>query len=147
MALRVHLPGTGRSFASGISVKVDTGESPDFSVFERLLPAGWTGPPRHLHHEYDEAFYVLDGSVDFHLDEGTCSCPAGSVVFVPRGAVHTFANPADAPARLLVITTAEALSLVEGLAALPGGPAAPDPVAAAALFARHRSDVLDGDSP
>ena len=36
------------------------------SAVENTLPARWDGPPLH-HHEFDEAFYVLDGELTFQL--------------------------------------------------------------------------------
>ena len=36
------------------------------SVIENTLPARWDGPPLH-HHEFDEAFYVLDGEITFQV--------------------------------------------------------------------------------
>lgn len=30
------------------------------------VPPGWAGPPLH-HHDFDEAFYVLDGELTFQL--------------------------------------------------------------------------------
>ena len=32
------------------------------SLVENLVPAHWQGPPLH-HHDFDEAFYVLDGEL------------------------------------------------------------------------------------
>ena len=47
------------------------------------------GPPPHSH-DWDEAFFVLKGSVDFTSDNKTESCFPGTLVFVPGGAVHSF---------------------------------------------------------
>ena len=98
-------PGGGRIFGPGIQAKVEYDQSDDFAVFESALPPAWDGPPPHLHRAYDEAFYVIDGSVAFSLDGTTTDCPAGSFVFVPRGAAHGFGNPTPVPARILVITS------------------------------------------
>jgi uncharacterized cupin superfamily protein len=61
-------PGNGRSFGPGISVKVEPGASPDFAVFESVVPPLWPGPGPHRHRAYDEAVYVLDGTIVFTLD-------------------------------------------------------------------------------
>ena len=38
------------------------------SMIENRVPAGWEGPPLH-HHEFDEAFYVLEGELTFQLGD------------------------------------------------------------------------------
>ncbi|MCM0613000.1 cupin domain-containing protein [Marinobacter sediminum] len=47
------------------------------------------GPPPHSH-DWDEAFFVLKGSVDFTCEGKLETCPPGTLVFVPGGAVHSF---------------------------------------------------------
>ena len=47
------------------------------------------GPPPHSH-EWDEAFFVLEGSVDFTCDGKSETCVPGTLVFVPGGTVHSF---------------------------------------------------------
>ena len=67
-------------------------------------PAPGAGPPLH-HHDFDEAFYVIEGELTFQLrDELTMARP-GDLVFAPRGVAHTFANLSEAPARQLIICT------------------------------------------
>jgi mannose-6-phosphate isomerase-like protein (cupin superfamily) len=61
------------------------------------------GPEPHVHHEEDDAFYVLDGELTFELDEGDVSAPEGTFVLVPPGVNHTFANALDRPTRVLNI--------------------------------------------
>src|SRR5215210_5618011 len=58
------------------------------SVIENLVPAGWGGPPLH-HHDFDEAFYVLDGELTFQLRDELVLARRGEVVFAPRGVHHT----------------------------------------------------------
>lgn len=59
------------------------------------------GPPQHRHAQHDEGFYVVRGTVRFTVGEETHDAPAGSLVMVPPGAPHTFANPGDEPAVIL----------------------------------------------
>jgi len=63
------------------------------------MPPATAGPPEHLHRTWDEAFIVLDGEMTFLIDGHTHLAPAGSVVFIPRGVLHTFWNAGDLPAR------------------------------------------------
>jgi mannose-6-phosphate isomerase-like protein (cupin superfamily) len=95
-----------------------------------------------VHHSCDEAFYVLDGSVAFFGNGMIRDCPAGSFVFVPRGTVHGFGNPAPAPARILVITSPDAIRLVESIYEELGREGLPDPASMAALYARFDSEIL-----
>ncbi len=48
-----------------------------------------TGPPPHSH-DWDEAFYVLQGSVEFLHAGETTHCAAGTLVHLPAGTVHGF---------------------------------------------------------
>ncbi|WP_329045960.1 alpha/beta fold hydrolase [Amycolatopsis sp. NBC_01488] len=59
------------------------------------------GPPQHRHAQHDEGFYVVRGTVRFTVGEETHDAPAGTLVMVPPGAPHTFANPGDEPAVIL----------------------------------------------
>ena len=77
----------------------------NFTVAEIAMPPRTDGPPPHLHRAMDETFYVLEGTVEFHLDGRVESLAAGSLVHVPRGVPHTFRNPGNTPARLLDLHT------------------------------------------
>src|SRR6202451_2740479 len=68
---------------------------------EITLPPHTDGPPQHRHARHDEGFYVVSGTASFTVGETTYDAPAGTLVMVPPGAPHTFANAADEPAVLL----------------------------------------------
>ena len=59
------------------------------------------GPPQHRHAQHDEGFYVVCGTVRFTSGERSFDAPARTLVMVPPGAPHTFANPGDEPAVML----------------------------------------------
>jgi len=59
------------------------------------------GPPQHRHARHDEGFYVVAGTARFTVGDKTYEAPAGTLVMIPPGAPHTFANPGDEPAVLL----------------------------------------------
>ena len=59
------------------------------------------GPPQHRHARHDEGFYVVSGTARFTVGETVHEAPAGTMVTVPPGAPHTFANPADEPLVML----------------------------------------------
>lgn len=68
-----------------------------------------------MHYHSDEAFYVLEGQMQFLLGEERTVLPSGSLVVVPKGTTHTFATVGDAGARLLVVMTPEVAALVAAL--------------------------------
>ena len=71
------------------------------SLFEVSSPPGG-GPPPHVQHRGDESIYVLEGEFEFLLEDNMTRLEAGSLVFVPRGSLHTHKNVGDGPARMLV---------------------------------------------
>jgi quercetin dioxygenase-like cupin family protein len=84
-------------------------------ILESELPPGG-GFPGHSHDGYEEAFYVLDGSIDYLLDGAWVTAAAGSTIFVPPGREHGFRNTTTRPARHLAISSpAEAMTMIEEL--------------------------------
>jgi mannose-6-phosphate isomerase-like protein (cupin superfamily) len=73
-------------------------------IVESVMPPGAAGPPLHTHH-FDEAFYVLEGVLTFHLDGELVEVGAGELAFAPGGEPHTFTNRGDVPARYLIVCT------------------------------------------
>ena len=59
------------------------------------------GPPQHRHARHDEGFYVVSGAARFTVGETVYDAPAGTLVMIPPGAPHTFANPTDGTTVLL----------------------------------------------
>jgi len=86
-------PGEGRSIdlgEFGMTVKASADETAGaVSVLEAEEPPGF-GPPIHVHHDSAEAFYVLEGEYVMYLEDREVVCPAGSFIFIPRGARHGF---------------------------------------------------------
>lgn len=70
-------------------------------VGEITIPPGATGPPQHRHAEHDEGFYVVSGTARFTVGDTSYDAAAGTLVMVPPGAPHTFANPGEVPVVLL----------------------------------------------
>jgi quercetin dioxygenase-like cupin family protein len=69
-----------------------------------IVPPG-EGPPLRTHANEDECLVVLGGRMRFRLGDDIEDAPAGSLVYVPRGAEHTWQNVGDSPARMLVLFT------------------------------------------
>jgi quercetin dioxygenase-like cupin family protein len=75
-----------------------------FTLGEEIIPPQG-GPPPHTHTREDETFYVLEGELEFVVGGRTISAAAGSVVYGPRGIVHSFRNVVSTPSRMVVIIT------------------------------------------
>ncbi|MFN7976837.1 MAG: cupin domain-containing protein [Vicinamibacterales bacterium] len=74
-----------------------------FGLVEHLsMPPGFASP-YHTHRREDEAFYVLEGRVDFICDGAWTSAGPGTYVFGPRGLAHGFTVVGDAPARMMLL--------------------------------------------
>jgi quercetin dioxygenase-like cupin family protein len=52
-----------------------------------------TGIPIHRHSQMDEAFYVLEGSGIFTLDDEAHPFELGASIFIPKNSWHGFSNP------------------------------------------------------
>jgi mannose-6-phosphate isomerase-like protein (cupin superfamily) len=74
------------------------------SIFETEDHPGY-GPPRHIHHDADETFVLLQGHVDFLLGDVVTSYGPGETVFVPRGTLHSFCVRGTEPARMMTVMT------------------------------------------
>lgn len=61
-------------------------------------PEGF-GPPPHSH-DWDEAFYVLSGTVHFQCEGENHECHPGTLVHVPRNTVHGFSYGKDGGAMM-----------------------------------------------
>lgn len=62
-------------------------------------------PPMHIHSDEEEAFYILEGELEFVLDGEKVHAGPGSYTMIPRGVAHAFRVLTDS-ARMLVIASA-----------------------------------------
>jgi mannose-6-phosphate isomerase-like protein (cupin superfamily) len=107
----------------------------DFIIVEWTAEVGshWIAP-LHVHHEDDEAWYVLSGALGFRLGEDELEAPAGAAVLARRGAAHTYWNAGSTEARYLLVMTPRIAQLITEIH---------QPNAdIAAVFAKHRSAIL-----
>ena len=74
------------------------------SVTEIVVPPHSAGPPLHVHN-FDEAFYLLEGELIFQVEDALEAKGAGEIAFAPRNVAHTLANHSDAPARYMLVCT------------------------------------------
>lgn len=71
-----------------------------WSLMEEDIPAG-LGPPPHRH-DWDEAYYVIEGALDFEIDGKPVRLSAGDFTYLPRNTVHGFKGASPSPARVLI---------------------------------------------
>src|SRR5215475_15692104 len=107
-------------------------------VGEITIPPATTGPPQHRHAEHDEGFYVVSGTARFTVGAQSYDAPAGTLVMVPPGAPHTFANVSDQPAILVNTFTPDLyVQYFRDLRAMAGSGKPMAPEAIAAVMARY----------
>ncbi|MCU0260570.1 MAG: quercetin 2,3-dioxygenase [Ilumatobacteraceae bacterium] len=110
-----------------------------------LTPAA--NPPMHVHHDEDEAFFLLDGEIEFFLGGTSRVAGPGDFVFGPRGVPHRF-EVRSPQARMLVLGTpggGEVFFRAMGEpAAAPTLPVAqePDVPRVISIAAAHGIDIL-----
>jgi quercetin dioxygenase-like cupin family protein len=96
-------PGEGERLETGNRVATIKIGRQELALIEFELHAGFEGPDPHTHDDHVDSFYVLEGEVDFLLEDEWCRLPAGSFVAAPIGVTHAFANRDGQHARLLNI--------------------------------------------
>lgn len=74
------------------------------SIIESEMPAGAKGPPLHTH-EFDEAFYVLEGELTVQVADELRTIGAGEAAFEGGGTPHTLANRSSEVARFVIVCT------------------------------------------
>ena len=91
--------------------------------------------PLHVHHEGDEGFIVLEGTLSVEDDGARYLLNAGELHIVRAGAAHTFATVGDDGARVLCVMTPEIDSLIQRLHD-------PDVTDMAAVWTEHHSSLV-----
>jgi quercetin dioxygenase-like cupin family protein len=101
-------PGEGHSlwvFGELVTYKT-TGQQTGgaYSLFEVASRPG-TGPPPHVQHREEEAFWVLEGKYEFLIEGRTFTASAGSLLYVSKGTLHTHKNVGEDVSRMLLTQT------------------------------------------
>jgi mannose-6-phosphate isomerase-like protein (cupin superfamily) len=87
------------AFGEQITFKLtaaDTGGT--FTLGLDQVPPGG-GPPLHHHLNEDEVFMVLEGRIEYFIENRWIELGPGGVVLAPRNVPHRFRNRGDKPAR------------------------------------------------
>lgn len=117
------------------AVAADT--SGRFSLMERRLPPGGRMPPPHRHERNLEAYFVLEGVVEFRINDEEFEADPGDFVLVPAGARHTFGNTSNNASTLLVLHAPALDRYFEELEELWERPEAPTVAEETELMSRH----------
>ena len=97
------------------SVKLDSVIAIDFKVLAKdtvgdlsvILSSNnfkATGPPIHIHPDFDETFYVTKGEVKFKVGDEIFLPKVGDSMFIPRNVPHAFTILSDTPAAFLIVS-------------------------------------------
>ena len=81
-------------------LKAGTDDAQGRFTFLDQRMAGNYATPYHVHHDEDEAWYVLEGEVTFRTGDERFTAGSGVWVLLPRGVAHGF-RAGDAGARML----------------------------------------------
>ena len=113
-------PGEARSVTFGailVEVYADRAATDGaFALVETTDEEPGSGPPMHIHHDCAESFYVISGAYRMHVEGSDYECPAGSFIYVPKGARHTFQSTEPGSRKLNLYTPAAMVGYFEELA-------------------------------
>jgi mannose-6-phosphate isomerase-like protein (cupin superfamily) len=127
------------SFVSSLAGRQLGGDDSDFVIVEWSdggdSERDWIAP-LHVHHNDDEAWYVLEGGLRFRIANDIFEVGPGRGVLAPKGTPHAYGNAHRGQiARYLLVMTPKILALIRAL----HEPQATDP---AAIFRAHDSELL-----
>jgi quercetin dioxygenase-like cupin family protein len=101
-----HTEGPAYWFLNGLYIVKATSQSTGgaFALIHVTVPPR-NATPYHLHHNEDEAFYVLDGEFTFICDGKKTILGPGGYIFLPRNLPHGLRCSSQLPSTYLNLTT------------------------------------------
>ena len=100
-------PGEGRTsetLGSNMGFKAVTEDTDGhYSLIEYEAGPEFSGPAPHIHMELEEGFYVVQGVFNVQVGDEVVKATVGTFVLIPRGVLHTFANPLPTPSKFLLL--------------------------------------------
>jgi quercetin dioxygenase-like cupin family protein len=63
-----------------------------------------SGPPVHIHPDFDETFYITSGEVKFKVGDEIFQLKTGDSIFIPRNVPHAFTITSDTPGAFLIVS-------------------------------------------
>ena len=122
-----------------VTILASGAQTGSYEIFRQSGPEG-SGPPPHRH-EWDEAFYVVDGEVLFGVDDQQdLVARAGTLVHVPGGSTHWFRFGAGGGA-MISMTSREGASAFFTEVDREVSPTEPDLGALVGIAAAHKIDI------
>ena len=108
-------PDGGRPFADAVFTRPDDAETlrsdvsthrvlcdlPQLTAIDMTFQPEFEGVDPHTHPDHVDAFYVLEGEVEFRADDELHTAPPGFFLAAPRNSVHGFRVAGDEPMRCL----------------------------------------------
>ncbi len=85
-----------------VTVKLSGGETVGGCTILEIETDPGNGPPMHVHHREDEAFYILEGEYEFHVGGRVIRARAGAFLYGPREIPHRYQVVGAARGRILV---------------------------------------------
>jgi len=85
-----------------IDTKVSTLDTNGGLSVSELIDVEKGGPSRHLHHEQEEWFYVVEGEYVIEVGEERYELGPGDSVLAPRKVEHVWAHVGEGTGRLIV---------------------------------------------
>jgi mannose-6-phosphate isomerase-like protein (cupin superfamily) len=116
------------------------------TIGDARMPARTAGPGRHIHSREDEAIYVTSGVLTVEVGDQRHEVGPGSLVWLPRGVPHTFANLSDEPVWTVGVITPSGLEVMfaEIVAYVAGLTGPPDPETITAINAKYGVRAANG---
>jgi mannose-6-phosphate isomerase-like protein (cupin superfamily) len=88
----------------------------------------------HVHHQDDEAWYVLEGRLGFRIGDDIVEAGPGEAVLAARGVAHSYWNASSGLTRYLIVVQPRLMALIDEL---HSGPADYH-----AVFRKYQSELL-----
>ena len=96
-------PGEGERLESEDRVYLVKVARPELCLIEYDTGPNYAGASPHFHERHTDAFFLLEGELEFTLGRETHLGRAGTAVVVPPGNVHAFTSHGSGRARFLNI--------------------------------------------
>ncbi len=151
----VSIPGDGGDarwwFGSLAVIKATAADTGGQMTLVEITEPPDVEAPLHVHHNEDEGFWILDGSVRFEVGGATLEARAGDYAFGPRHIPHRYTVGPDGCRMLFMFTPGGFEDLLRATSEPatartlpPPATEPPDMERLSAVVRAHRSELLDG---
>ncbi|MDE1178541.1 MAG: cupin domain-containing protein [Edaphobacter sp.] len=86
-----------------LKTRHETGNT--LEVYEMTLPPTTGAPVPHIHRDYDEIVFVMNGTITWTMNNVVTILHPGDRMVIPRGTAHFFANLDETTARIICLQT------------------------------------------